>query len=34
MGEVELPLETKREMAQRILDGLVKMRMAAVVEKF
>jgi phosphopantothenoylcysteine decarboxylase/phosphopantothenate--cysteine ligase len=32
--EVELPLETKQEMAQRIMDELVKMRVAAVVEKF
>ena len=29
--EVELPLSTKREMAERILDGLVSMRAAAVV---
>jgi len=31
MDEVELPLESKREMAERILDGLVMMRAAAVV---
>lgn len=32
--EVELPLTSKREMAGRILDGLVMLRAAVVVEKF